>query len=117
MKTIASRNPHRLSIVRALGFPSGKLPALFTFDGYIELFSDCLNRHSMGTYHIVVTETKPTGRTYSRWNIAKGCMITKPVKSSTHRIFAKFGSRLVPVGRLAQAKDTAQGLAAVPCGC
>jgi len=103
MKTITSRNPHRLSIIRALGFPSGKLPALFTYDGYIKLFSDSLGTQSLGTFHIIVTETQSTGRTYTRWDLSKGCEVTRPVKSCTHRIFAKFGSRLVPVGRLAQA--------------
>lgn len=99
--TVLERNPSRRQLVTALGFPSGKLPADFTFDDELPLQG--ADGWVMCIAHIVVTPTKPSGRTRTRWNPDKGVSETKPVKSSKHRIFAKFGNRLIPVGRLAQA--------------
>jgi len=116
MKTYLVNRPCRYALYAALGFPKGKLPADFTFDGRLPLV-DAFSKAHLGLYHIVVTETQPTGRTRTRWCRKAGHAVEYAVKSSTHRIFARIGDRLVPTGRLHQALDPSGDLAAVPPGC
>ncbi len=100
--TVLPRNPCRYRLMHRLGFPGYKMPADFTFSGVLPL-EDSRGAH-LGDFGIVVTVSKPTGRTRTRWNGRKGASETYAVKSSAHRVFARLGSRLIPVGRLAQAK-------------
>jgi hypothetical protein len=116
MKTYLKNRPCRRALYSALGFPNGKLPADFTFDGHLPLVY-AFNKAPLGTYHIIVTATQPTGRTRTRWCPKAGHAVEYPVKSSTHRIFAKLGARLIPTGRLHQAIDPSGDLSAVPPGC
>jgi len=100
--TVLAHNPCRRHLMKHLGFPKGKMPADFTFDGVLPL--EDWRGDYLGDFEIVVTVSKPTGRTSTRWNWKKGASETYQLKSSTHRVFARFGNRLIPVGRLAQAK-------------
>jgi hypothetical protein len=95
MNTILLRNCERKHLLEHLGFPGGKLPKDFTFDGVLPLQN--WGGDSYGDFHIIVKAHEPRTRVNFRHE-------TVLCNSSRHRIFAKFGERLIPVGRLAQAK-------------